>query len=75
MVGEVSAERRVFYSDFPYNQNQQPDEAFLRNRSLTEWHWGDGIESKHQRVRQYATQAGALFPDGRIPVAPEIYYA
>ncbi|WP_163161706.1 PIG-L family deacetylase [Arthrobacter sp. Alg241-R88] len=75
MVGEVSAERTVFYSDFPYNQNQQPDEAFLRNRSLTEWHWGDGIKSKHQRVRQYATQARALFPDGSIPVAPEIYYA
>lgn len=75
MVGEESAERKVFYSDFPYNQSQQPDHAFLRDRSLSEWRWSDGLESKHQRVRQYATQAGALFPNGRIPVAPEIYYA
>lgn len=74
-VGEESADRTVFYSDFPYNQNQQPDEAFLRNRNLKEWRRSDGIEAKHQRVRQYATQADALFPDGRIPVVPEVYYS
>ncbi|MBG6217353.1 LmbE family N-acetylglucosaminyl deacetylase [Arthrobacter sp. CAN_A6] len=74
-VGEKSAERMVFYSDFPYNQNHQPDEAFLRSRELREWNWSDGIEAKHERVRQYATQVDALFPDGRIPVAPETYYS
>lgn len=74
-LGERSVERPVFYSDFPYNQNQQPDPMFLESRNLREWLWSDGMKAKHQRVRQYITQAGALFPDGRIPVAPEIYYA
>jgi LmbE family N-acetylglucosaminyl deacetylase len=73
-VAEKSAERAVFYSDFPYNQDQQPDLAFLKSRHLAEWHWREGAESKLQHVRQYKTQADALFPGGRIPVAPEIYY-
>ncbi len=74
-VGEESAERAVFYSDFPYNQNQQPDPGFVQSRSLTAWQWGGDLEAKHRRVRQYATQADALFPDGRIPAAPETYYS
>ncbi|MBJ2119434.1 PIG-L family deacetylase [Arthrobacter sp. MSA 4-2] len=74
-VGESSAERTVFYSDFPYNQNQQPDDAFLRSRHLTGWEWSGDLEAKHRRVRQYATQADALFPDGRIPPVPETYYS
>ncbi|MGO4186239.1 PIG-L deacetylase family protein [Pseudarthrobacter sp. TAF60_1] len=74
-VGEGSAEQRaVYYSDFPYNQDQQPDPAFMESRKLSEWHWSEGIEAKQQHVRQYVTQAAALFPDGRIPAAPEIYY-
>jgi LmbE family N-acetylglucosaminyl deacetylase len=75
MVGEASAGQRVFYSDFPYNQFQHPDPAFLRSRNLNEWYWWEGIESKHERVRQYTTQAEALFPDGHIPALPEIYFS
>lgn len=74
-VGERSAERPIFYSDFPYNQNQEPDPAFLRHRNLEIWNWSDGMEAKHQRIRQYVTQAPALFPDGRIPKAPETFYS
>lgn len=72
---EAASERSIFYSDFPYNQTQQPDGAFLRSRDLREWRWPEGIEQKHHMVRQYATQAEALFPGGRIPAAPEIYYS
>lgn len=74
-VGEACRVRRVFYSDFPYNQTQQPDQAFLENRNLTEGHWQEGINLKPQHVRQYATQARALFPGDSIPVAPEIYFS
>jgi hypothetical protein len=74
-VGEQSVEQPVFYSDFPYNQHQQPDDTFLQRRSLTGWQWSGDLQAKHQRVRQYATQADALFPDGRIPLAPETYYS
>jgi hypothetical protein len=74
-VGERSAERAVFYSDFPYNQHQPPDPAFVRSRNLTAWQWSGDLEAKHRRVRQYATQADALFPDGHIPAVPETYYS
>lgn len=74
-VGELTAQGSIYYSDFPYNQSRQPDEGFLRSRNLREWRWPEGIGSKHQLVRQYATQADALFPGGHIPEAPEIYYS
>lgn len=74
-IGERSAAGTVFYSDFPYNQNQQPDQAFVNSRELKPWQWKDGIEDKHERVRQYVTQLDALFPHRRIPFAPETYYS
>jgi LmbE family N-acetylglucosaminyl deacetylase len=74
MVGEHFAEHVVFYSDFPYDQTFEPDEAFLERKRLAPWLWEDQIPAKHRLVRQYATQADALFPNGHIPVAPETYY-
>ncbi|MGM7777461.1 PIG-L deacetylase family protein [Arthrobacter sp. KNU-44] len=74
MVGEAFTNHVVYYSDFPYDQTFQPDEAFLDRKGLGSWLWEDRIPAKHRLVRKYATQADALFPDGRIPVAPETYY-
>jgi LmbE family N-acetylglucosaminyl deacetylase len=73
-VGEGFPDHVVFYSDFPYDQTSQADVAFLRRNNLSPWVWTEEIPSKHRRIRQYATQADALFPDGTIPLAPEIYY-
>ncbi|MET1155920.1 PIG-L family deacetylase [Arthrobacter sp.] len=74
-LGTAFPERVVYYSDFPYNQSAEPEAAFLAEHLLEPWHWDEGIEAKEHWIRQYDTQANALFPDGRIPVAPESYFA
>ena len=74
-LGTAFLERVVYYSDFPYNQSAEPEAAFLAEHQLEPWHWDEGIEAKEHWIRQYDTQADALFPDGRIPAAPESYFA
>lgn len=64
----------VYYSDFPYNLRWGPDAGFLTTHQLTPWSWDEGIADKEPLIRGYRTQADALFPDGRIPRRPEIYY-
>lgn len=64
----------VLYSDFPYDLVSQPDESRLARLGYEPWTWDEGLTSKVPRIRQYATQADALFPDGRIPVKPETYF-
>jgi LmbE family N-acetylglucosaminyl deacetylase len=73
-VGEKFPEHSVFYSDFPYNQAFEPDRAFLDRNGLSIWTWDRDISAKHTLIWQYATQAGALFPRGTIPMAPEAYF-
>jgi hypothetical protein len=73
-VGDVGM-RTVYYSDFPYNQSAEADPAFLAARDLVPWTWDDGIGAKERLIRGYRTQADALFPAGRVPAAPEVYYS
>jgi hypothetical protein len=74
-VGGQFPERVVYYADFPYNQNGAPDPEFVHRNRLVPWSWTDGIGAKDGLIRGYRTQVAAIFPDGRIPVVPEIYYA
>lgn len=74
MAGEGFRDKVIFYSDFPYNQGSAPDARFLRCHGLETWTWNEAIAEKHRLIRGYATQAEALFPDGKIPEVPEIYY-
>ncbi|WP_240691616.1 PIG-L family deacetylase [Arthrobacter sp. CAU 1506] len=74
-LGTAFPEQVVYYSDFPYNQSAEPDAAFLTQHQLEPWLWDQGLEAKEHWIRQYDTQADALFPDGRIPAAPESYFA
>ncbi|MGH3546549.1 MAG: PIG-L deacetylase family protein [Pseudonocardiaceae bacterium] len=73
-IGEYYPDHAVYYSDFPYNQFLAPDHAFISRNKLVPWNWQQGINEKHNLIRGYRTQADALFPDGRIPVIPEVYY-
>jgi LmbE family N-acetylglucosaminyl deacetylase len=73
-VGDVAGMRTIYYSDFPYNQDAEADPAFLATRDLVPWTWDEGINAKERLIRGYRTQADALFPAGRVPTAPEIYY-
>ena len=73
-VGRRSADRVVYYSDFPYDLADAPDRAFLDRHRLVPWTWDHRIADKPALIRGYRTQAGALFPGGEIPVRPETYY-
>lgn len=64
----------VYYSDFPYNQRHPADPAFIRRNGLVEARWSRRLDAKAELVRAYRTQAHALFPGGRIPLVPEVFF-
>jgi LmbE family N-acetylglucosaminyl deacetylase len=73
-VGERFADRVVYYSDFPYHRSAAADPAFIARHGLLPCSWAHGLSGKDRLILGYRTQAEALFPGLRIPVAPEIYY-
>ncbi|SDW10301.1 GlcNAc-PI de-N-acetylase [Arthrobacter sp. cf158] len=64
----------VLYSDFPYNLDHEPDASRLARWGYVPWTWDHGLIAKPPRIRQYTTQADALFPSGHIPVTAETYF-
>ena len=73
-AAELSGARIGYYSDFPYNQRHLPDDAFIRRSGLVEAQWSRLIDTKADLIRAYRTQAHALFNDGNIPIAPEVFF-
>ncbi|MGJ3189830.1 PIG-L family deacetylase [Paenarthrobacter nitroguajacolicus] len=73
-AGMAHPENLVLYSDFPYDLVSQPDQARLARLGYVPLSWDQGLESKTARIRQYGTQADALFPTGDIPVKAETYF-
>ncbi|MFB7406516.1 PIG-L deacetylase family protein [Streptomyces sp. NPDC056202] len=63
----------VYYSDFPYNQRADPDTRFTARHGLVARDWERGLDRKAELIRGYGTQADAMFPDGRVPMTPEVY--
>ena len=73
-AGERFPDRVVYYADFPYIRWAAPDPEFLARHGLVRSSWTAGIGAKEELIRGYGTQVGSMFPDGRIPTAPESYY-
>ena len=73
-AAERSGADIAYYSDFPHNQHHTADRAFIRRNGLVEARWPRSLEAKAELVRTYRTQTGALFPGGRIPLVPEIFF-
>lgn len=73
-VGKGHPDNVVMYSDFPYDLTATPDQPHLSKMGFVPWTWDTGLDAKPRRIRQYATQADALFPDGEIPQKPETYF-
>ncbi len=73
-VGKSHPGNLVMYSDFPYDLVVGPDERHMSEMGFVSWTWDSGIEGKTQRIRQYASQADALFPEGEIPLKPETFF-
>lgn len=63
----------VYYSDFPHNQRHAADPVYIEENSLVAARWTELLEAKAELIRGYRTQVNALFPDGRIPLVPEVY--
>ena len=74
VVAQRSGAPLIYYSDFPYNQRYVADEAFIRRNRLCEVRGPQPTQAKADLIRSYGTQARALFPDGRIPLVPEVVY-
>jgi LmbE family N-acetylglucosaminyl deacetylase len=73
-AAERSGADIAYYSDFPHNQHHAADRAFIKRNGLVEARWPRSLEAKAELVRAYRTQTGALFPGGRIPLVPEVFY-
>jgi len=73
-AAERSGADIAYYSDFPHNQHHPADRAFIKRNGLVEARWPLSLEAKVELVRAYRTQTGALFPGGRIPLVPEVFY-
>lgn len=73
-AAERIAARTVFYSDFPYSERAAPEARFVRHAALTPHPWLAGRAANSRRIAGYRSQLTGLFPDGRIPVRPEVYW-
>jgi LmbE family N-acetylglucosaminyl deacetylase len=74
IAAEHSGAPIVYYSDFPYNVRQQADRSFIARSGLIEAGAVQPTEAKAALIRAYRTQARALFPGDRIPLAPEVFF-
>ncbi|MEU9859997.1 PIG-L family deacetylase [Streptomyces sp. NPDC047971] len=72
-AAESSGCRVAYYSDFPYNRDHDADPAFTGRHAFVSCSWEDGLTDKQELIRGYRTQAEALFPQGGIPLVPEVY--
>ncbi|MFD7976442.1 PIG-L deacetylase family protein [Streptomyces sp. NPDC059071] len=63
----------VYYSDFPYNLEAAPDPGFTGPLAATEASLDRGLDEKAELIRGYRTQLDSLFPDGVIPLVPEVF--
>ncbi|MFD3532437.1 PIG-L deacetylase family protein [Streptomyces sp. NPDC058664] len=72
-AAERSGRRVVYYSDFPYNRHASADPLFTGRHRLVARAWERGLDRKAELIREYRTQARALFPEGRVPRVPEVY--
>jgi LmbE family N-acetylglucosaminyl deacetylase len=64
----------LHYADVPYSLQAAPDPAFTARHALRQVPLGGSGRAKQELVRQYATQAAALFPGG-VPQVDDVYYA
>lgn len=64
----------LHYADVPYSLQASPDPGFTARHALRQVPLGGSGRAKQELVRQYATQAAALFPGG-VPRVDDVYYA
>jgi LmbE family N-acetylglucosaminyl deacetylase len=73
-VAERSGARVVYYSDFPYNQQNPIPEDFIERNGLVETQGFEFSDARDELIRAYRTQVQAMFPGGHIPLVPEVFF-
>ncbi len=65
----------LMWQDVPYNTRNYtcPDEMDMIGSEA--FQWGSEKDTKKQMIEAYTSQRKAMFPDGNIPLVPEVYYA
>lgn len=73
-AAERSGTRVVYYSDFPYNQQNPVPEEFIERNGLVKTQGFEFSTARDELIRAYRTQMRAMFPGGDIPLAPEVFF-
>jgi LmbE family N-acetylglucosaminyl deacetylase len=73
-VAERSGARVVYYSDFPYNQQNPVPDGFIQRNGLMKMQGFEFSTARAELIRAYRTQVQAMFPGGRIPLAHEVFF-
>jgi LmbE family N-acetylglucosaminyl deacetylase len=73
-VAERSGAPVVYYSDFPYNQRHPVPDGFIQRNGLVETKCSGFAKARAELIGAYRTQVRAMFPDGRIPLVPEVFF-
>lgn len=62
------------WQDFPYILEGKLSAGKTDIFGNEAFRWNGEMETKRNMIMVYASQARAMFPDGNIPLVPEIYY-
>jgi LmbE family N-acetylglucosaminyl deacetylase len=63
------------WQDFPYNTRNSMDVKKTDALGIEAFRWDTEKEKKKEMIASYTSQVQAMFPDGNIPLMPEVYYA
>jgi LmbE family N-acetylglucosaminyl deacetylase len=74
-LASTTGVRVVHYSDFPYAVAHGPDSHYVRRWNLAPQLWTQGRERVAEVIVGYRSQFDGLFPDGVVPLRPEVYWA
>lgn len=67
-------DRVILWRDFPYHIRHAANAREIGVLGSEAFQWDAESEMKEKMAASYASQMQAMFPDGHIPLAPEVYY-
>lgn len=68
-------ERVLLWADFPYNVRTPASAKEIRALGAEAFRWETEKDVKKKMIESYASQTHTMFPDGNIPLVPEVFYS
>lgn len=65
----------IMWRDFPYNMENGLSAGEIGALGDEAFRWDAEKEVKKKMMESYTSQTRAMFPDGNIPLVPEVYYS